>query len=54
MKKLLTCTDSAVVETKKIIDKVPKKQVFFVSKKVREELGERLFQGGGGGSLKTQ
>ena len=28
------------------------KQVFFVSKKVREEMGESLFQGGG--ALKTQ
>ena len=28
------------------------KQVFFVSKKVREEMGESLFQGGGGRPLK--
>ena len=28
------------------------KQVFFVSKKVREEMGESLFQGGGGAHKK--
>ena len=32
--KLLNCTGSAEVETYKIIDKVGKKQVFFVAKKV--------------------
>ena len=48
IQKLLICTDSAVVKSF-IVIKVAKKQMFFLSNKVRDgELGRGRGRGGGG------